>query len=622
MKLTFKGFRGFGKDADFIEFSNLTILTGKNSSGKSTFLKLLDLLRNAFKDVNSFNEIRKIEINIANDILGGKENFDSLQKVDKVKMIFSTQIEFYIDYHEIHINFEISDYVLKVESLEIFDTKCLKHGIPFFTLESAFIKMDARYLFSKYKESAMLYNILEEYRFRTEVLSKQIFDNYVLQYDEQRKKLGLTDKILKNLVKKHISAKNDDDYVSNEPLEFKINVPFRIIDLPGENGYYNILYDAKNDDIDLTIEDIKKIVNLNHCEYSIKEFIAENNLNQDTFQLLKELYNNEIENILLDTKTLKYDSQDSLNYSILKNYLSNQQPEKKLLPLKNELLELEIDEGINLKDLLLSIKIELLVSLSEISAQIFEKYIVKFLKTMGNIEFQSNVRNFPERSYNIYNTNNVFSSFIKYWKILDKKEKYKKLHFIKTYLKLFEIAENVKIKIEGNTGYIQLFKNGNLISLIDEGSGVSNIISCLLFIATSLPTIEIEQSEYELLLVDNQILVLEEPESNLHPNLQSLLADLLVKVIDKYPISFIIETHSEYLIRKLQYLVAKQKISPDSISLNYFNMKYNGNSPFIKVKKIPISPDGRLEEEFGTGFFDEADNIAIQLFDIQKNRLN
>ena len=135
---------------------------------------------------------------------------------------------------------------------------------------------------------------------------------------------------------------------------------------------------------------------------------------------------------------------------------------------------------------------------------------------------------------------------------------------------------------------------------------------------------ELDEIEFnsEVEYQNNQVLILEEPESNLHPCLQSLLADLFIDIVSNYNIQLIIETHSEYLIRKLQFLVAKHKISPTSISLNYFNMKYDGNSPFIKVKKIPISLDGRLEEEFGTGFFDEADNIAIQLFDIQKSRLN
>ncbi len=38
--------------------------------------------------------------------------------------------------------------------------------------------------------------------------------------------------------------------------------------------------------------------------------------------------------------------------------------------------------------------------------------------------------------------------------------------------------------------------------------------------------------------------------------------------------------------------------------------------------KIQIDKNGSLDREFGPGFFDEADNIAINLFKINKNTLN
>ncbi len=53
------------------------------------------------------------------------------------------------------------------------------------------------------------------------------------------------------------------------------------------------------------------------------------------------------------------------------------------------------------------------------------------------------------------------------------------------------------------------------------------------------------------------MVLLEEPESNLHPNLQSKLADFLIDASDRFGIKWVIETHSEYFIRKLQYWTAK-----------------------------------------------------------------
>jgi hypothetical protein len=40
------------------------------------------------------------------------------------------------------------------------------------------------------------------------------------------------------------------------------------------------------------------------------------------------------------------------------------------------------------------------------------------------------------------------------------------------------------------------------------------------------------------------------------------------------------------------------------------------------VKKIEIMQDGRLSDYFGEGFFDEADNLAMKLFVLNKNTSN
>ena len=50
-------------------------------------------------------------------------------------------------------------------------------------------------------------------------------------------------------------------------------------------------------------------------------------------------------------------------------------------------------------------------------------------------------------------------------------------------------------------------------------------------------------------------MLLEEPEANLHPAFQSKLADLFSEVAVDYEQQLIVETHSEYMVRKFQYLV-------------------------------------------------------------------
>lgn len=105
----------------------------------------------------------------------------------------------------------------------------------------------------------------------------------------------------------------------------------------------------------------------------------------------------------------------------------------------------------------------------------------------------------------------------------------------------------------------------------------------------------------------NPTVVIEEPEQNLHPAVQSKLADMLYLVNKDFGLKFIIETHSEYLIRRTQVLVANNNDTTNPFVVYYFPQ--NG-VPYDMVYR----PDGRFSEEFGAGFFDEASNLAISLF--------
>ena len=63
-------------------------------------------------------------------------------------------------------------------------------------------------------------------------------------------------------------------------------------------------------------------------------------------------------------------------------------------------------------------------------------------------------------------------------------------------------------------------------------------------------------------------------------------------------------------------------MNPADVIIYYFN------NPEIELKndsnviKIEILKDGRLSEDFGPGFFDEADNIAIDLYNLNRHSNN
>ena len=132
--------------------------------------------------------------------------------------------------------------------------------------------------------------------------------------------------------------------------------------------------------------------------------------------------------------------------------------------------------------------------------------------------------------------------------------------------KLIQLQEGEKIedviKLNQVSGYgymFQIKKNGKDIGLHGLGYGVAQLLPILL----------------KVLLHPTAIFIIEEPESNLHPALQSKLADFFTNAVNHLPFlpspRFIIETHSEYLIRKLQYITGKEEFKPAQSQIYYFN---------------------------------------------------
>ena len=211
---------------------------------------------------------------------------------------------------------------------------------------------------------------------------------------------------------------------------------------------------------------------------------------------------------------------------------------------------------------------------------------------------------------------------------------FKPCMFIDKWLKLLEIADHVDIKRHAN-GYgvtILLYeseedKDGML--LVDKGFGVLQLFAVLLKIETAIIETAVNEKLYtydttglskdiiKCLRTYNELhpatVALEEPECHLHPSLQSKFADMIVDANKQYGIHFLIESHSEYFIRKLQLLVSQKEIDSKDISLLYVNSA-SRPSYLPVIMDIGLETDGTLKNEFGSGFFDESLRLSRELF--------
>lgn len=187
--------------------------------------------------------------------------------------------------------------------------------------------------------------------------------------------------------------------------------------------------------------------------------------------------------------------------------------------------------------------------------------------------------------------------------------------FVNEWLRLFNIGDFLEIEGTDECLGVRVFvQSGETRRLLaDEGCGLTQIISILLQIdAIKNRNISTDFDSDDIAQFNKFIICVEEPEVHLHPKFQSMLADLFVEAYQKYNIHFIVETHSEYLIRKLQVLVADKEnaLVPNDISLNYVEKDESGVST---NRKIELAEDGRLMDSFGEGFFDEAGGLSRQL---------
>lgn len=132
------------------------------------------------------------------------------------------------------------------------------------------------------------------------------------------------------------------------------------------------------------------------------------------------------------------------------------------------------------------------------------------------------------------------------------------------------------------------------VTLADVGFGVNQMLPVILQGVTS----------YE------KIICVEQPEIHLHPRLQSHMADLLIETIQSPPEplapgtsnQWIVETHSELIVRRLQRRIREGKISNEDVCVLYVDPQDDGSST---IERLELDEDGRFIDEWPHGFFDE-----------------
>ncbi len=166
--------------------------------------------------------------------------------------------------------------------------------------------------------------------------------------------------------------------------------------------------------------------------------------------------------------------------------------------------------------------------------------------------------------------------------------------------------------------------------LADEGYGITQVITFLLHIENEILRNKmyenriivssfLEKTNFDDTPVTNKYakatLAIEEPEVSLHPSFQSQLAEIFYDAYKSYGIEFIIETHSEYLIRRTQAIVANMTTEEEFDDRPFAVYYVDKGGQTYELKYLE---SGRFENNFGPGFFDEASRSSIQILKREK----
>lgn len=604
-----------------LELSPITILTGSNSCGKSTLNTAINLINHFFSDkiINDDKSFGFSELNV--DHLFREIN---LQDIEKEYADFSSLINYkstdeFIElgfpillenfHNETHIvcRFIIKEKLVptgQLSCLEINDRSTNENLFSIYTKPNEAEKIQ---IFCKINYVSFYNSFLKDFQ-----KCQNIIENISLYKKENRFNLELnpsTKEDIKSILKKEYG-------------EYEYNVS-----IDGERIYIDESDTDKTVGYGYDFDEYKKLIS----KQSLKSFFLFKKLNETKNLLDFSNFTNEELNKIKTLANNQNKTIDDYILQIISNYeyriakiddkgFVSSYVDSNLAAFQYKAFEKEFEKkDINLKEVRENIFITKYRKIySEVGEMFFKDFVLKQIMSSLN-----NTKLFQIFHISNYNSINILKdlhikdhqnikNFLNISEVNDDL-----LSFLNKWIYRFGIGDSIKIKRVENRIWINIKKGKRIINLEDLGFGASRIIPLIVNICMLG-----HDSEFFPGFKDGRILLIEEPELGLHPKNQSLLADFLIDLKKIINVQIIVETHSEYLIRKLQVLVAEEKIMCSDVQLYYLHHPDNLPKGENQMTKINIYQDGSLSKNFGVGFFDEATNLNIALYGFTRDRLN
>ena len=567
-------------EKQYIHFSDLSVLLGANSSGKSTALQALLIMKQTIECNSPDEELlmsgKYVALGDFEDVISDpKKDYFSLAAVLEETEKSENEIE--------NDEFKITWYFKRAD--DGISAMLTKLDIVYETMTLSFERAEnMHYMYINGKRSPF-----------STVLANLIMVKYNIHYDiEFNNKLAeLLNELSKELLTKKVTTVQTDQPVSLSEIE---KFYFKLMDRiqTSEDKNYNILEEHG--------EMAKRVGELldKFGEMELPRFEAISRI------LPKELRLKMLELALSGLDTMenvdniisKYEKYLS-DYSMIKHRVEDF---KGVFGLGSNPFRL-FDRDVGKKDDLTQLKFAL-------------DFYNSFLKNiLTKIFFVGPIRETPKGLYNIGfetipkyvgPTGSYFASVLLHenkkereYILPDRVEKCTLSDALAEWMIHLNVASAVDVDKKNSFGFSVSIKNMEQVKsdIMNVGIGTSQVLPVLISVLLSEP---------------NEILVFEQPELHLHPYSQSRLADMFTEFC-KHGRKIILETHSEYFLLRLRYHIVKEYYSKDATAVNFFQ-----NKGGTKVTSANVSGYGNID--YPEDFRDETQELLNSILEASFER--
>ncbi len=159
---------------------------------------------------------------------------------------------------------------------------------------------------------------------------------------------------------------------------------------------------------------------------------------------------------------------------------------------------------------------------------------------------------------------------------------------VSKWLKRLDLADSIELVRAGTTllYQVEVIRGSDRSNLADVGYGVSQVLPVIVLLH---------------FVPEGSVILCEDPEAHLHPLAQAGLADMFVEVARQRKLQVLLETHSEHLFRRVQFLMADRKLAPSDCAPYYVQR----DSPSAALIELRADEFGRIQN-WPNHFFGDA----------------